>query len=152
MQQMGAEGNSYITQKRTKGQKEIYMVTSTTPVVMWSRRKLVTMEMKIKRKRSLPRNPSWRNEAGMEMILDMLTMVRSYKLVWKWATQLGALDIQQILTGIKEHHKKQLRMGKYVMTMGMIFKNGKQLSIATLCAFINFVQWESNGNSNMRKW
>ena len=38
------------------------------------------------------------------MRLDALTMVRSSKFEWKLATQLGALEIQKILTGMKAMH------------------------------------------------
>ena len=72
----------------------------------------------------------------MKTRLYMLTMVRSFKLEWKLVTKLGALDSQKILTGIKALHKMQVILGKDVMTMQIIFKNGKQLSIATLHEFI----------------
>ena len=52
------------------------------------------------------------------------------------------LNNQKILTGIKALHKKQVIMVKYVMAMGTILKNGKQISIATLHDFINLY----NGN------
>ena len=64
---MGAEGKQYITQKRTEDNRKIYGDK------YWQ---LVTVGMKKKRTRSLPRNPSWRKEAGMETLLDLLIMMR----------------------------------------------------------------------------
>ena len=48
----------------------------------------------------------------------------------------------EILTGIKALHKKKFIMGKYVMEMGTILKNGKQISIEKMHVFIN----SYNGN------
>ena len=50
---------------------------------------------------------------------------------------MGALDSHQSLKGIKALRTKQVIIGKYVMTLGTILENGKQISIATLHAFIN---------------
>ena len=89
------------------------METITAPRGKRRKRQLVTTEMKEKRPIISPRNPSRRKEAWMETILDMLTIVRSYILLWKWAPQLGVLDSQKSLSVIKALLKKQFIMGKY---------------------------------------
>ena len=60
-----------------------YMATINAPGGMLIKQQLVIVATNKKRKKILPRNPSRRKEAVMETLLDMLPMVRPYKLVRK---------------------------------------------------------------------
>ena len=65
------------------------------------------MEMMKKKSNIPPRRPGQRKEAGMVHHFYEIILISSSKLEWKRATQLGALDIQKILTGIKTLNKNK---------------------------------------------
>ena len=61
MQQMGDEGNPTSLRNAQRPTRK-GMVTNTAPEGMRRKSQLVTIEMKKKRTKILPRNPSWRKE------------------------------------------------------------------------------------------
>ena len=86
----------------------------------------------------------------MKTSLSALKMVGSSKLEKRLATQLGALERQQILTGIKSLHKTS-HYGKIchddgnnVETWGI----NKHINIACIS---KFVKWESNDKNNLEE-
>ena len=83
------------------------MVTSTTLVGMQRKLQLVTVVMNNIYMNIPPRSPSRSNETIIVTLLNALRMVRLSKLEWKRVTQLGALERQQSLTGIKSMHKSK---------------------------------------------